>query len=203
MGNAVAIFDVVYNNNDGEILATAILAFFTTYLLLFLETRVPIHRDVEPWIFCMATVALVGIGAHFNFVNLFDIYFSDFIDFGQSSPIYISLWYVIMFLMIMVDGRLAKQSEGQSSPPNKIPEVKDHLIIRFRVGSCVWRLRNSRLAVSLLLAFFSTICGESWPLPMNTTVASLVLYVIVVGLQVRSTDEVDEENQSKPHLAVL
>ena len=71
------------------------------------------------------------------------------------------------------------------------------------MGICGWQLRNPHVAISLVLAIFSTICGESWSLPIITTVASLVFYVIVIGFQVRSTSKVDEKSLSKPHLAVL
>jgi hypothetical protein len=169
IGYAAAAFDLFFNSHDGLIPVTAIAAFLTTYLLMFLTAHVPAHRMIETWILSTATVALVGIGYHFNIMNLFGIYSDDLIDNGSSSPIYGSLWYAILFLMITSNRRLAKQNEDQPYSSNKTPEAL-HLILSFRARPYVWQVRNSRVAISLVLACISTLCGDTWPLAVNTLI---------------------------------
>jgi len=169
MGNAAATCDLFYNGHDGLIPVTAIAALLTTYLPMFLTAHVPAHRMIETWILSTATVALVGIGNHFNIMNLFGTYSDDLIDCGSSSPIYGSIWYAILFLMITSNRRLAKQNEDQPYSSNKTPEAL-HLILSFRAGPYVWQLRNSRVAISLVLACISTLCGDTWPLAVNTLI---------------------------------
>ncbi len=201
--NAAPAFDFFFNGHDGLIPVTAIAALLTTYLLMFLTAHVPAHRDIEPWILSPATVALVGIGYHFNIMNHFGIYSDDLIDNGSSSPIYGSIWYAILFLMITSNRRLVKQNKDQAYPSNKTPEAKDDLKLSFRAGPYVWQLRNSRVAISLVLACISTLCGGSGPLAVNTTIASLGLYVTAVGFRRLPKGNNDEEDRSKPHLAIL
>jgi len=204
IGNAAAAFDLFFNGHDGLIPVTAIAALLTTYLLVFLTAHVLAHRMIETWILSTATVALVGIGYHFNIMNLFGIYSDDLIGYGSSSPIYESLWYeyAILFLMITSNRRLAKQNEDQPYSSNQTPEAL-HLILSFRAGPDVWQVRNSRVAISLVLACISSLCGDTWPLAVDTTIASLGLYVIAVGFRRLPEGNNDEEDRSKPHLAIF
>lgn len=206
MGHAIVVFDTVFNKADGAEPVTVSLVLLTTYLLMFLMRRVPGRRDIEPWILSAANIGLIENSFHFDILGLVYRDPSQYIDHAQSSLIYACLWYSTLFFMIMVNRRLAMENRDQASPSKNTREVKDHLIIGFRFQNCVWQLRNSRVGIVLVFAFFSTLFGNDWPIPINNTVASLTLYVIVVGLRVLSVDEADEgdeEERSNPHLAVL
>ncbi len=71
--------------------------------------------------------------------------------------------------MITSNRRLAKQNEDQPYSSNKTPEAL-HLILSFRARPYVWQVRNSRVAISLVLACISTLCGDTWPLAVNTLI---------------------------------
>lgn len=45
--------------------------------------------------------------------------------------------------------------------------------------------------------------GESWPLEMNTAIAGLLLFALIVGFQLRPRPEILEEERSLPHVAAL
>ena len=207
VGHITAVVDIISNYGKEGVPVTAIVALSTLYLLLFLKASVCSDRRIEPYIFCCASVVLVGIHSQFDVLGIFVPSLSFLAAVGQCSPISISLWYAVLYLMVMTNRRLADQTLRTNLDPAK----KDHLLISLRIGrvhtnNVVWQLRNSRVAVCLLLAFVSVLYGDDWPLPINSTVSSLACYLFIVGISLLPQDEVDEANQekrSKLHLAVL
>ena len=85
--------------------------------------------------------------------------------------------------------------------------MKDHLLFGFQVKtskiSFAWKLRNSRVAISLVFAWLASFLGENWPLDVKTTAASLLLFTLIVGFQLRPGSDPSDEKRSLPHIAAL
>ena len=208
MGISVTSLDVFCNNRHGAWPLSAIVLTFTISIVLLLENCLPPSRDVEPGILSIATIALVGIFSHFDFLSLFGIFDNEFDDYsGHTNSITISAWYSLLSYMIIVNRRLVNQRADQTFQAEGKPQIQDHLIMNldwdrsnFKLR---WQLRNSRVAMALLLGFVSSLFGESWPLEANTTFTGLVAFVCVAGFQLQPTRKSTNESPSVRHIIAL
>ena len=191
-----------------------------TAVWLYLESLLPRSRDLEPGILSLAVAALVGILKPVNFLDTFGPYDKEGGDEDlthtvpahnnatHSVLILIALWYTTLFSMLVVNRRLVHQNAEEACPIGygQLPK-KDHLLFGFHFNTSqinfAWQLRNSRVAIFLVFAMLASCLGESWPLEMNTTVASLVLMALIVGFQIHPTCDDMGEKRSLPHVAGL
>lgn len=225
LGLSITIFDVSCNQYPDEMFVTrwpisAVVSIFVTAIWLYLENSVPRSRDLEPGILSLAAVALVGIFSHFNFLDAFGFYdaedeYEDFTHFwavpedaSHSKPIVIALWYTTLIYMVVFNRQLVRQKAGRVLPTLKgLPPQKDPLLFGFHVKTSRinfgWQLRNSRFAISLLFTMLAYWFGYSWPLEINTTVAGLLLFVLIASFQLRPGCDDLNEKISLHHLAAL
>ncbi len=222
-GLSIALFDILCNQYKDEMFVTrwpisAVISISVTGVWLFLETSIPESRDVEPGILLLATTALVAIFSHVNFLDAFGLH--DEADSSSthampmpenarhSRPILVALWYTMLTSLIVVNRLLVQREVEQTLPATNGPPRKDHLLFGFRVEASqinfAWQLRNSSVATCLMFAMIASCLGESWLLEMNTTVAGLLLFALIIGFQLRPTCEyLDGDKRSLHHVAAL
>ena len=225
LGCSITLFDVLCNRYDDEMFiarwpTSAVISISVTSIWLYLENLVPRFRELEPGLLSFATVALVSIFSHVNFMDAFGLYDDEWEDenlthtmpmpedSSHSKPILIALWYTTLISMVVVNRRLVHKRADQELPatdgqsPNR-----DHLLFRFHVQTShidfAWQLRNSRVAVCLVFTMLAACTGERWPLDMNTTTAGLLLFALTVGFQLRHAMDVQDEKRSMRHIAAL
>ncbi len=223
-GLSVTLFDILCNQYKDEMFVTrwpisAVISISVTAVWLFLETSIPRSRDVEPGTLLLATTALVAIFSHVNFLDAFGLY-DDEADptfthtmaapenARHSRPILIALWYTMLTSLVVVNRLLVQRKAEQTVPATNGPPRKDHLLFCFRIEALrinfAWQLRNSSVATCLMFAMIASCLGESWPLEMDTTVAGLLLFALVIGFQLRPTcDNLDDDKRSLYHVAAL
>lgn len=230
-GLFVTFYDVLCNQYQDERSVTrwpvsAVISIFVTAVWLYLEASVPMSRDVEPGVLSLASTALAGIFSHVNFLDAFGLYDDDGNDanFNYTNPlpenvpesarhfkpILVALWYTTLLSLFVVNRRLVQQqADGtlratNGQPPNA---KKDQLIFGFHIKTTrvnfSWQLRESHVAVSLSFAMLASCLGENWPLEMNTTIAGLLLFVSIVGIQLRTHFDDLDETESLHHVAAL
>ena len=225
LGLSIALFDVLYNQFEDEVFFTrwsvnALLCMSVTVLWLYLENAIPWSQDIEPGMLSLAVAALVGNIGPINFWDAFGAYDSERRDDDsaletpvaenaiRSNPILIAFCYTTLVCMVVVNRRLVHQKTNRALSPTKgRAPTKDHLLFGLHVNisqfKFAWQLRNSRVAVTLVLMMLASFLGDNWPLDMKTTIASLLLFVLIVGFQVHpSCDDLDEQT-SLPHIAAL
>lgn len=211
MGVATTIFDTVYNYQEWQSPTSAFVSILTTLNIPLLRNFVPVSREVEPPILSLASVSLVGIFSYYIFLHLLGAYdYEPGEHDSHSLAIRISLWYAILLCAIMVNNTLVNRQAHEAHPTNADPDTKDHLLVSLRftvlTRGMIWQLLNSQVFMVLASAYMSASSfGESWPLPINTTIASLLMFVAVVGFQLQSLEEVlgSANERSLPHLVVL
>ena len=223
-GLSVTFFDIYCNQYKDEMFVTrwpisAVISLSVTAVWLFLETSIPRSRDVEPGILLLATTVLVAIFSHVNFLDAFGIYDDEAYSNSthtmpvpgnarHSRPILIALWYTMLTSLVVVNRLLGQRKVEQTLPATDGPPRRDHLLFGFRVETLrinfAWQLKNSSVATCLMFAMVSSCLGESWPLEMDTTVAGLQLFALVIGFQFRPTcDSLDDDKRSLHHIAAL
>ena len=225
LGISVTLFDVLCNQYQDERLVkrwptSAAISLSVLALWLYLENSVSGSRDVEPGILSIAATSLVGIFSHVSFLNSFGLYNEEseggnvthtapVPDNGRHfNPILIALWYTTLISMVVVNRRLVQRKTEQTLPATngQLPR-EDYLLFDFHVRmssfKLAWKLRNSRVAISLVFAMLASYLGESWPLDMNITAAGLLLFVLVVGFQLQTGCDNLDERRSLPHIASL
>ena len=227
LGLSVTTFDVLCNQYQDEMFVTrwpmsAVVTISVTAVWLYLENMVPTCQELEPGLLGLATAALVGIFSHFNFLDAFGLY-DDEVEDGNlthtmptpegsshSKPILIALYHTTLISAVVFNRRLVQQKADQSLPPieNGQPPTNDPLLFGVHVKTSqidfAWQFRDSRVSISLVFMMLAASLGESWPLDMNTTLASLLLFALVVGFQLRPTSEsFDEKRSCLPHIAAL
>ena len=225
LGLSIALFDVLCNHYQDGVSSTgwptsAVIAMSVTAVWLYIENMLSRSQDLEPGLLSLAVAALVGnnIPVYFPSTSgppgLYDNAWGNkksthaelIPDIaGRSDPILIALWYSTLVSMIVVNHRLNNQKvDGALPPTDGRPHIKDHLLFGFRVEkfkiSFAWKLRNSRVAISLTLAWLASFLGENWPLEGNTTAASLLLFTLIVGFQGKDPSD---DKRSLPHIAAL
>ena len=225
LGLSIALFDVLCNEYQDGVSITgwptsAVIAMSVTAVWLYLENMLPIFQELEPGLLSLAVTALVG---NYNTVSLPSssrLYDNESVNgkatqaepipeiASRPNPIWIALWYSTLVCMVAVNHRLSNQKvDGALTPTDGRPRMKDHLLFGFRVEtskvSFVWKLRNSRVAISLLLSCLASYLGESWPLEGNTTAASLLLFSLIVGFQLQSGSDPSDDKISLPHIVAL
>ena len=225
LGLAVTLFDVLCNQYQDEMSVmrwpiSAVISISVTVVWIYLENMVPTSRDLGPGVLSLAAAALVGIFSHVNFLDVFGLYDDEWVDLNythampvpdhasHSKPIMIALWYTTLVSMVVVNRRLLQQNADQALPPtNGQPPRKDLLLFGLHVKTSrinfAWQLRNSRVAISLVFAMLASWMGESWPLELNTTVAGLLLFVLIVGFQLQPGSDNLNEKRSLPHIGAL
>ena len=226
LGLSITIFDGLCNQYQDEMSDTRwpISAFITisvTAVWLYLENIVPPSRELEHGLLALATAALVGIFSHFNFLDAFGLYDNEIDDENRthfwptpegashSKPILIALYYTTLVSVVVFNRRLVHRKADQALPPieNGQPPRKDPLLFGFHVKTptidFAWQLRDSRVSLSLVFIMIAATLGESWPLDMNTTVASLLLFALIIGFQLRPICDDLDEKRCLPHIAAL
>ena len=225
LGLSIALFDVLCNHyQDGMSYtrwpASAVIAMLVTAVWLYVENMIPRSQDLKPGIISLAVAALVGNCRPLNFPNASSLYDNKWENensthaepipeiASRSNPILIALWYSTLLSMVVVNHRLNNQMEDEALPPTDgRPRTRDHLLFGFRVKTfkidLEWKLRNSRVAIFLLFACLVSFLGESWPLEGNTTVASLLFFILIVGFQIFPGRNPSDEKRSLPHIAAL
>ena len=228
LGFSIALFDVLCNHYQDGVSYTgwptsAVIAMSVTAVWLYLENMLPRSQDVEPGLLSLAVAALVGLVGNHSPVKFLSA--SGFSDngwgndksihaehiaeiAGHSNPILITLWYSTLVSMVVVNRRLSNQKvDGALPPTDGRPRIKDHLLFGFHVKtskiSFAWKLRNSRVAISLMLAWLASFLGENWPLEGNTTAASLLLFTLIVGFRLQPGNNPSDDKRSLPHIAAL
>ena len=225
LGLSITLFDLLCNQYHDEVYiarwpVSAVISVYVTIIWLFLEASIPRSRNIEPGIISLFATALVATYSHINFLNGFGLYDEELVDqisfdglyipddATHSIPILIALWCTTLFLMVVVNRRLVQQRSEQMIPAeNVLPPRTDHLLLDYRVKTSRlnfgWQLRNSRVIVVLLSTMLASFVGEDWPLEMNTTIAGLLLFVLIVGTQLGFTYDDSDEEISLPHVAAL
>lgn len=225
LGVSVTLFDVLCNRYQDEMSVTrwpisAAISISVTAVWLYLENLVPASRELEPGLLALATAALVGIFSHVNFLDAFGLYDNEWKDENfthtmpvpdnatHSKPVMIALWYTTLIATVVANRRLVHKGADHSLPAtNGQPPKKDHLLFDIHIKmsriNFAWQLRNSRVAISAVFTTLASWMGESWPLDMNTTVAGLLLFVLIVGFQIRPRCESLDEKRSLHHVAAL
>ena len=225
LGLSIALFDVLCNDyQDGASYTgwprSAVIAMSVTAVWLYVENVLPRAQDLEPGLLSLAVAVLVGNYIPANFLSASGLYDSNWGNeaptraepipeiASRSNPILIALWYSTLFFIIVFNHRLNNQKLDEALPPmDGPPRIKDHLLFGFRVKtsrmSFAWQLRNSCVNCFLSLAWLASLVGENWPLEDNTTVASLVLFTLIVGFQIHPGSDASDEKRSLPHIAAL
>ena len=225
LGLSITLFNILYNEYQDDVFLTgwptsAVIPISVTVMWLYLENTIPRKRDLEPWILSLAVTALMGTFGPVNFLDAFGLDNNEKgdEDSAQTMPLlenarhseHISnaLWYTTLFSMVIVNRRLIHRNAEEAFPnTNGQSPQKDHLLFDFHVKTSQidfkWQLRNSRVAISHIFAMLASCLGESWPLTMNTTVAGLFLFTLVVGFQLQPICEHLGEKRSLPHVAAL
>ena len=226
LGLSITTFDVLCNRYQDEMSVTrwpisAVIMISVTAIWLYLENLVPTSREVEQGTLALATTALLGIFSHFNFLDAFGLYDDERKDgnlthtmptpegASHSKPILTALYYTTLVSVVVFNHRLVHQKADQALPPTKNgqPPKRDPLLFGFHVKSSridfAWQLRDSRVSISLIFIMLAASLGQSWPLDMNTTVASLLLFAFIVGFQLRPVCDRLDEKRSLPHVAAL
>lgn len=226
LGLSITAFDVMCNQYQDEMFVTrwpisAVITISVTAVWLYLENMVPTSQELEPGILGLATAALVGIFSHFNFLGAFGLYDDEVDDANSthimptpegashSKPILIALYYTTLISAVVFNRRLVQRQADQALPPieNGQPPRKDPFLFGIHIKmsqiDLAWQLRDSRVSISLLFMMLAASLGESWPLDMNSTLASLILFLLTVGFQLRPTVNNSDEERSIPHILAL
>ena len=225
LGLSIALFDVLCNYYQDGVSYTGwptstVIAMSVTAVWLYLENMLPRSQDLEPGLLSLAAAALVGNYSPINFPSASGPYDNGWGNeksthaepipeiAGRSTPTLSALWYSTLVSMVVVNHRLINQKVDETlSPTDGRPRIKDHLLFGFHVKtsktSFAWKLRNSRVAISLMLAWLASFLGEKWPIEGNTTAASLLLFTLIVGFQLRPGNDPSDEKRSLPHIAAL
>ena len=224
LGFSVTLYDVLCNQHQDEMSVagwpkSAVISMCVTVIWLYLENIVPTSREIESGLLSLATVALVGIFSHVNFLGAFGLYDDEwelesstypmpFVNASHAQPIMMALWFTTLGSMVAVNRQLVQRNaDNVLLSANGQPPRKDHLLFGFHVKTSritmAWQLRYSRVAISLCFLMLASFLGESWPLEMNTTIAELLLFVLIVGFRLQPRSELLEEKRSLPHVAAL
>ena len=225
LGLSISLFGVFCNHYQDGIPHTgwptsAIISISVTVVWLYLENMLPRSQDLEPGLLSLAVAALVGNCRPVNFPSASGLYDNKWENekptpakpipeiASRSNPMLIALWYSTLFSMVVVNHRLNIQKEDEAlSPMDGRSHIKDHLLFRFCVKtpkiSFVWELRNSYVAISFLFAWLVSLLGENWPLERDTTAASLLLFTLTVGFQLRPGIDPWDDKRSLPHILAL
>ena len=224
LGFSVTLSDVLCNQHQDRISVagwpiSAVISVCVTVIWLYLENTVPTSREIEPGLLSVAPAALVGIFSHVNFLGAFGFYEDDwehesptypmpFVNASHAQPIMMALWFTTLVSMIVVNRHLVQRNADHVLfSTNGQPPREDHLLFGFHVRTSrikmAWQLRYSRVNVFLSFLTLASFLGENWPLEMNTTIAGLLLFVLIVGFQIQPRCEGLEEKRSLPHVAAL
>ena len=225
LGLSIALFDVLCNHYQDGVSYTrwptsAIIAVSVTAVWLYLENMLPRSQDLEPRLLSLAVAALVGNYSPVNFPSTSGLYdngwgteksphaepIPEIAD--RSNPTLIALWYSTLVSMVVVNHRLHNQKvDGALPPTDGRPRMKDHLLFGFHVKtseiSFAWKLRNSRVSISLMFAWLASFLGEKWPIEGKTTAAGLLLFTLIVGFQLRPGSDPSDEKRSLLHIVAL
>ena len=224
LGGSITLFDVLCSQHQDEMSVagwpkSAVISMCATLIWLYLENTVPRSREIEPGLLSLASVALVGIFSHVNFLGAFGLYDDEweverstypmpFVNASHAQPIMMALWFMTLVSMVAVNRQLVQRNaDNVLVSADGQPPMKDQILIGFHVKTSritmAWQLRYSRVAISLCFLMLASFLGESWPLEMNTTIAGLLLFALIVGFQLQPRPEVLEKKRSLPHVAAL
>ena len=224
LGFSVTLFDLLCNQHQDEMSVagwpkSAAISMCVTAIWHYLENTVPTSREIEPGLLSLATVALVGIFSHVNFLGAFGLYDDEwevesltypmpFVNASHAQPIMMALWFTTLVSMVAVNRQLVQRNaDNVLFSENGQPPMEDHLLFGFHVKTSrvtmAWQLRCSRVTISVCFIMLASFLGESWPLEMNTTIAGLLLFALIVGFQIQPEPEILEEKRSLPHVAAL
>ena len=209
LGLSITLFDVSCNWYEDEMSIprwpfSALISVFVTAVWLYLENLLPRSRDVEPGILGLAATALVGIFSRVDFLDAFGFYDNKREDEDSTRviPVLIAMWYTTLFCMVVVSRRVVQRKTGHGQPPQKDPLLFGFHARTLRTNFA-WQLRHSSIIVFLVSTMVASYFEESWPLEMNTTVASLLFVALIVSFQLRPTCNDLGEKRSLPHVAAL
>lgn len=226
LGLSITIFDGLCNQYQDEMSVTrwpisAVITISVTAVWLYLDNMVPTTRELEHGLLALATAAFVGIFSHYNFLDAYGLYDDEMEDenlthtmptpegASHSKPLLIALYYATLVSVVVFNRRLIHQKADQALVPttNGEPPKKDPLIFGFHVKTptidFAWQLRDSRVSISLVFMMLAASLGKSWPLDMNTTVAGLLLFALIIGFQLRPICDDMDKKRSLPHIAAL
>jgi len=198
-GLSVTCADIFLNSESGVWPVSATVSGSTTVIMLIIDNSVPLGRDLEPLILYFATVSLVAIFSHFNFLNLFGFFHDNELpdESGDLRPVLLALWFALPGMMIVNNRRLIHaRAETEIPTQAEKPAVKNQLLVdidlrKLRID-CRWQLRNAQVSVVIFLSAMSTACGELWMLPSSTTIVGLGIFLCAVGLQIRPIRDPDD-----------
>ena len=225
LGLSIALFDLLCNDYQDGVSSTgwpasAAIAMSVTVVWLYVENMLPKSQDLEPGLLSLAVAVLVWNYSPFSLPSSSGLYDNKWGDeeptpaepipeiASRSNPILITLWYSTLFFIIVLNHRLNNQKlDGALPPIDGPPRIKDHVLFDFRVKtsrmSFAWQLRNSCVTCFLQLAWLASCLSENWPLEDNTTVASLLLFTLIVGFRIHHGSDPSDEKRSLPHIAAL
>ena len=209
LGLSITLFDVSCNWYEDEMSiprwpVSALISVFVTAVWLYLENLLPKSRDVEPGILGLAATALVGIFSRVEFLDAFGVYVNEWEDedFTRVVPVLIAIGYTTLFCMVVIN-RQVVQHKAEHGQPSR----EDPLLFGFHARTLrtnfAWQLRHSSITIFLVFTMVSSYFEESWPLEMNTTVASLLFVALIVSFQLQPTCDNTSEKRSLPHVAAL
>lgn len=225
LGLSITFFDILYNKYQDDVFlagwpTSAVIPVSVTVMWLYLENTIPRPRDLEPWILSLAVTALVGNFSPVNFQDVFGLGDNKrgnevskqtiplLEKAKRSEHILSALWYTTLFSMVVVNRRLVHRNARDKIPTatGQFPK-KDHLLFGFQIKTSrihfEWQLRNSRVVISHVFAMLASCLGESWPLGMDTTVADLFIFTLVVGFQLQPTYDSTVEEKGLDHVVAL
>lgn len=207
MGFSLTILDFIVNDEFTGWPKTCQVSSFTTVILLIYDSGAPAHRDLEPGLLYILTVVSFAIFNHCNFLGMFYLFNDDIHDNGDPSlAVEAAIFFALFGMMIINNRRIVRRQEEHELPmQNGRKPVVNSLLINIDPGrfgvNCRWQLRSAQVSIVMLLAFICGRSNDSWPLPLNTTIASLIVFLLIVGFQLRPSRI--EEKISTVHLAAL
>jgi len=208
MGLFITILDFIINDEITGWPKTCQVSSVITAIMLVLQAAVPHGREIEAKHLYIVTVALFAISNQLNFLGMFTLFNDGIHDNGDhSSPVKAALFFALFGMMIINHRATVKlQEEHDLFFLNGRVPFHNHLLINLdlqQIGpNCRWQLGNTQTIIVLLLSSISGGCGERWPLPINTTIASLVMFLLVVGFQFEPVRNTKEQTSSR-HLFAL
>lgn len=191
MGITITILDFILNDELTGWPKTCQVSSFTTVIILILDNTLPSTREIEPSLLYVITVSLFSTFNHFNFLDIFHLFNDGVHDNGDRTlPIKAALYFTLFGWMIIRDRRNNSEVQNEEMSQHcahKDLFAKSSLLVYIdfqRLGlNYYWRLRNDHVIFTLFMGFVSGWYAQEWPLPLNTTIASIGIFLLVVGFQ--------------------
>lgn len=187
IGVCISTFDIVMNDFVFDGSSITMVPGYTTAILLVLDTSVPSGRKISPTLMFVLTVALFTCFKDFHPLEIVQIQ-------GPHAPDndddYFRALYLAVFFTWVLTMIVRNQAKHELSMQNSEKPVARKVLINLdmtKLGvKCRWQLRDPEVSIVLFLVSMSIASRQGGSLPLlDTTFASLVTYLVLVGFQIR------------------